>query len=216
MPESAKSEIMPAGHLPMSRLRLRIVLLALATLALLAPAAAQPTQIKLDPAKTRVEWTLGDVFHTVRGTFQLKSGTISFDPKTGEASGQVVVDATSGNSGNSTRDSKMKKEILETARYPEIVFSPKHVSGYVAGQESSTVLVAGIFAIHGGTHDLTLTLPIVVKNTAVEARTSFVVPYEEWGMKNPSTLFLKVEKTVQISISAVGELQTMSAVHSSN
>ena len=73
-----------------------------------------------------------------------------FDPRTGEASGQVVVDATSGNSGNGMRDSKMKKEVLESARYPEIVFSPKHVSGYVAGQESSTVQVAGNFAIHGG------------------------------------------------------------------
>jgi len=197
-------------------LRLRVAILATVSLALVSPAAAQQTQIKLDPAKTRIEWTLGDVLHTVQGTFQLKSGTILFDAKTGEASGQVVVDATSGNSGNGMRDSKMKKEVLESARYPEIVFSPKHVSGYVAGQESSTVQVAGSFAIHGGTHELTLTIPIVVKNTGVEAHVKFVVPYEEWGMKNPSTLFLKVEKTVQVSISSTGELQTASASRSSN
>lgn len=53
------------------RLRLRVAVLASLTLAMLAPAAAQETQIKLDPAKTRVEWTLGDVLHTVQGTFQL-------------------------------------------------------------------------------------------------------------------------------------------------
>jgi len=197
-------------------LRLRVATLATVLLALVPPAAAQQTQIKLDPAKTRIEWALGDVLHTVQGTFQLKSGAILFDAKTGEASGQVVVDATSGNSGNGMRDSKMKKEVLESARYPEIVFSPKHVSGYVAGQESSTVQVAGSFAIHGGTHELTLTIPIVVKNTGVEAHTKFVVPYEEWGMKNPSTLFLKVEKTVQVSISSTGEFQTASASRSSN
>jgi polyisoprenoid-binding protein YceI len=197
-------------------LRGPIATAALVALALLAPAMAQQTQIKLDPAKTRIEWTLGDVLHTVQGTFQLKSGTITFDPRSGEASGQVVVDATSGNSGNGMRDSKMKKDVLESARYPEIVFSPKHVSGYVAGQESSTVQVAGSFAIHGATHELTLTIPIVVKSTSVEAHTKFVVPYEEWGMKNPSTLFLKVEKTVQISISTTGEVQAASAAHSSN
>ena len=197
-------------------LLVRIALVAVAALASLAPAAAQQTEIKLDPAKTRIEWTLGDVLHTVQGTFQLKSGMIVFDSKTGEATGQIVVDATSGNSGNGMRDSKMKKEVLESARYPEIVFTPKHVSGYVAGQESSTVQVAGTFAIHGGTHELTLTLPIVVKRTGLEAHTKFVVPYEEWGMKNPSTLFLKVEKTVQISISSVGELQTANASHTSN
>ena len=207
---------MDLANVSRQRLHLRVATLAWVTLAMLVPAAAQQTQIKLDPARTRVEWTLGDVLHTVQGTFQLKSGTIVFDPQTGAASGQVVVDATSGNSGNGMRDSKMKKDVLESARYPEIVFTPKHVSGYVAGQESSTVQVAGTFAIHGGTHDLTLTLPIVVKNTGVEAHTKFIVPYEEWGMKNPSTLFLKVEKTVQISISAVGELQTANPSRSPN
>jgi polyisoprenoid-binding protein YceI len=185
-------------------------------LCLAAAAQPQPTQIKLDPAKTRIEWTLGDVLHTVQGTFQLKSGTISFDPRTGVAGGEIVVDATSGTSGNGMRDSKMKRDVLESARYPEIIFSPKHVSGYVAGQESYTVQVAGSFTIHGGTHDLTLTLPIAIKSTGVEAHTRFVVPYEEWGMKNPSTLFLKVDKAVQISISTVGDLQTSGASHASN
>jgi len=172
-----------------------------------AAAHAQSTQIKLDPAKTRVQWTLGDVLHTVEGTFQLKSGSIVFNPQTGEASGQIVVDAASGKSGNGIRDSKMKKDVLESGKYPEIVFTPRHVSGFVAGQESSTVQVAGDFNIHGATHPLTLTLPIGLKGTHLDAHTQFDLPYEQWGMKNPSTLFLKVSNTVQISITAVGELQ---------
>jgi polyisoprenoid-binding protein YceI len=176
-------------------------------------ASAQQTQIKLDPAKSRIDWTLGDVLHTVQGTFQLKSGSIRFDPQTGEASGEIIVDAASGNSGNGTRDSKMKKEILESAKYPEIVFTPKHVSGYAVGQESSTIQVAGDFTIHGGTHALTLTMPVTIKSNSVQANTKFIVPYEEWGMKNPSTLFLKVDKTVAISISAIGEVQAGAASH---
>lgn len=185
-------------------------------LALLSAAAAQQTQITFDPARTKVGWTLGDVLHTVQGTFQLKSGTILFDPKTGEATGQVIIDAASGNSGNKTRDSKMNKEVLESGRYPEIVFAPRHVTGFVPGQESSTVQVAGTFTIHGASHDLTLTVPVVVKNAAIDARTSFSVPYDAWGMKNPSTLFLKVDKEVQISITAVGDLQPPVASHSSH
>jgi polyisoprenoid-binding protein YceI len=192
---------------------LTVALLALLALLFSTAASAQQTQIKLDPAKTRIEWTLGDVLHTVQGTFQLKSGSIRFDPQTGEAGGAIVVDAASGNSGNGTRDSKMKREILETAKYPEIVFTPKHVSGYVAGQESSTVQVAGDFSIQGGTHALTLIMPVTLKGNSVEAHTKFVVPYEEWGMKNPSTLFLKVEKTVSISITAVGDLQGNAPSH---
>lgn len=176
-------------------------------IALGAVAHAQSTQIKLDAAKTHITWTLGDVLHTVEGTFALKSGTIAFNPQTGEASGQIVVDATSGNSGNGMRDSKMKKDVLESARYPEIVFTPKHVSGYTAGSASSTVQVAGDFTIHGATHPLTLTLTTGVRGSTVDAQTKFDVPYEQWGMKNPSTLFLKVSNTVQIGIEAVGEIQ---------
>jgi len=181
-----------------------------------AAAQAQSTQLKLDPAKTTVKWTLSDVLHTVEGTFTLKSGAITFDAQTGEASGQIIVDAASGNSGNGTRDSKMKKEVLESAKYLEIVFTPRHVSGFVADKESETVQVAGEFTIHGSTHPLTLTLPITAKGSHIEAQTKFDVPYEQWGMKNPSTLFLKVSNTVQISITAVGDIQVVSTTRSAN
>ncbi|HZD32159.1 MAG TPA: YceI family protein [Candidatus Angelobacter sp.] len=187
----------------------RTLLVIAVALLLGAATQAQQTQIKLDPAKTHVAWTLGDVLHTVEGTFALKSGTIRFDAQTGEASGQIVVDATSGNSGNGMRDSKMKKDVLEVSRFPEIVFSPKHVSGFVAGKESETVQVTGDFTIHGETHPLTLTLPIAAHGAQVEAQAKFDVPYEQWGMKNPSTLFLKVSNTVQIAITTAGEMQTV-------
>src|SRR5271169_1338862 len=171
-------------------------------------ASAQQTQITLDPAQTKIDWTLGDVLHTVHGTFKLKSGSIVFDARTGNASGQIVVDATSGESGNHTRDGKMQKEILESSRYPEIVFLPKHVTGNVPTQGSSTLQVQGVFRIHGGDHDLTLSFPVEADGPKATATTKFDVPYEAWGMKNPSTLFLKVENKVEIGISATGTVAT--------
>ena len=57
--------------------------------------AAVAATIVFDPARTTVEFTLGDVLHTVHGTFKLKSGTITFDSATGLASGSIVVDAAS-------------------------------------------------------------------------------------------------------------------------
>ncbi len=171
-------------------------------------AVAQQTQITLDPVQTKIDWTLGDVLHTVHGTFRLKSGSIAFDSKTGDASGQIVVDATSGESGNHTRDGKMQKEILESSRYPEIVFLPKHVNGNVPAQGNSTLSIQGVFRIHGGDHDLTLSFPVQADGSKATATTKFEVPYEAWGMKNPSTLFLKVENKVEISISTAGMVAT--------
>jgi len=188
---------------PEWRQLVRLGMVALFLLCSIA-AAAQQVQITLDPAQTKVDWTLGDVLHTVHGTFKLKSGNIVFDSKTGDASGQIVVDAISGESGNHTRDGKMQKEILESARYPDIVFLPKHVSGNLPAQGASTLQVQGVFRIHGGDHDLTLSLPVQADGSRATATTTFDVPYEAWGMKNPSTFLLKVENKVEISISTVG------------
>ncbi len=56
----------------------------------------------------------------VHGTFSPKGGTIHFDPETGKAGGEIVVAATSGESGNNSRDARMHKEILETHKYPDV------------------------------------------------------------------------------------------------
>ncbi len=106
-------------------------------------AAAQQLQITLDPAQTKIKWTLGDSLHTVEGTFKLKSGSIVFDPKTGDASGQIVVDAKSGESGNGKRDAKMQKEVLESERFPEIIFLPKHQTGNLATSRQLDPTVSG-------------------------------------------------------------------------
>jgi polyisoprenoid-binding protein YceI len=170
-----------------------------------ATAFAQQVQVTLDPAQTTIEWTLVATLHTVHGTFKLKSGTISYDLPTGNASGEIVVDATSGESGNHSRDSKMHQEVLESKRYPEITFIPKHVVGKV-GEGTSNIQVEGTFHIHGGDHDITLNLPVQKDGEVVKAQTSFAVPYEAWGLKNPSTGLLKVDNKVNITVSSVGKL----------
>jgi polyisoprenoid-binding protein YceI len=175
-------------------------------------AAAQQITINLDPARTKVEWTLGDVLHTVHGTFTLRSGSVTFNPKSGDASAEIIVDATSGESGNHARDQKMHKEILESRRYPEITFSPNHVTGNLSNQGASRIQVQGKFHIHGADHDLTLSLPVEKSGNEVKASTSFDVPYEDWGMKNPSTFLLKVDNKVKISISTAGHINVAGTV----
>jgi len=45
------------------------------------------------------------------------------------------------------------------------------------------------------------------------AATNFVVPYVEWGLKNPSTFILKVSDKVDIDIHASGHLTNASPAH---
>jgi polyisoprenoid-binding protein YceI len=167
---------------------------------------AQEMTLELDPANSRIEFTVAATLHTVHGTFALKHGTVLFNPSSGAASGLVVVDATSGDSGNSGRDHKMHAEILESQRYPEITFTPTKMTGKVELQRESSVQVEGILKLHGSDHEMTLTLPVQTKGNSLSARTHIVIPYVEWGLKNPSTFLLHVSDKVEVDVTAVGQV----------
>jgi polyisoprenoid-binding protein YceI len=187
--------------------RLARLAIVIVVVALTAPALhAQELTLALDTAKSTIEFTLGATLHTVHGTFVLKSGSVHFNPQTGTASGLIVVDATSGNSGNDGRDRKMHKDILESQRFPEITFTPTGFSGKAPAQGASDVRLDGIFRLHGADHPLILTVPVQVSGEQVSAKTHIVIPYIDWGLKNPSTLFLHVSDKVEIDITAVGDL----------
>jgi polyisoprenoid-binding protein YceI len=180
------------------------VLALLATLAI--SATAQDATFQLDPGQTAVNFTLGDVLHTVRGTFRLKRGSLQFAPATGKISGEIVVDARSGDSGSSMRDRKMHKEILESETYPDISFRPDRVEGTVAKQGKSSVRVHGMFNIHGVDREITVPADVEISVGHWTATVHFTVPYAKWGMKNPSTLFLRVNDSVEIDLTAAGSV----------
>jgi polyisoprenoid-binding protein YceI len=132
------------------------LLFALFALLPAVPAHAQEAVLQLDPAKSTVEFTLGDVLHTVHGSFKLRSGSIHFDLTSGKAGGEVIVDATSGESGNSSRDRKMHAEVLQSEKYPEITFAPAEVSGHVAAEGDSQIELRGDFQLHGESHEISV------------------------------------------------------------
>ncbi len=167
---------------------------------------AQQTQLQLDPAHTDIKFTLADVLHTVRGTFKLKDGNLQLNPASGAVSGTIVVDARTGQSGNSMRDRKMQREILESDHYPDITFRPDHEQGTVTARGKSTVQVHGIFNIHGTDHEITVPADIEMAADHWTATVHFTVPYVKWGMKNPSTLFLRVSDSVLIDLVASGSV----------
>jgi polyisoprenoid-binding protein YceI len=163
--------------------------------------------LSLDPAQSKVHWTLGSTLHTVHGTFVLKRGMLRFDPATGKASGQIVADATSGESGNDSRDKKMHKEILESARYSEVVFRPDRVEGRVAAAGASSVQVHGMFLLHGAEHELTVPVQAELTPDHWKGTGKFNVPYIQWGLKNPSNFLLKADPSVDVELEIAGGLQ---------
>jgi polyisoprenoid-binding protein YceI len=160
----------------------------------------------VEPAQSSASFTLPDVLHTVHGSFKVKRGSIQFDPSTGAASGEIVVDALSGNSGSEARDKRMHRNILESQKYPEIAFVPSRLHGTVNPRGESKVEIEGTFTIHGASHPLTAPAAVTVSGDRLQVKAHFAVPYVAWGMKNPSTLFLRVAESVDIDVDASGRI----------
>jgi len=168
--------------------------------------AGADTVLELNPAKTEIAFMVDSTLHTVHGTFKLNRGSIRFDPDTGKASGEIVIDVPSGDSGGGMRDKRMLKEVLESAKYPEAVFTPDRVDGRLAAQGPSEVDAHGTIRIHGAEHELTLHFKVTSEGGQYMASTHFSIPYVQWGMKNPGNFVLKVGDKVDVEVKAAGSL----------
>ena len=166
--------------------------------------ARRNRSITLDPAATKIEFTLAATMHTVHGTFKLKSGQIHWDPATGHVSGAIVIDATSGNTDNTSRDKNMHTQVLESAKFPEIVFTPAQIKGAIP---KDRILSGRGVRRHSpprpGPRSITLKFSVLPgAGGSLQASTQFAVPYVKWGLKNPSTFLLHVSDTVNVEIHA--------------
>jgi polyisoprenoid-binding protein YceI len=166
--------------------------------------------LHLDPASTEVHFTLKDTLHTVRGSFHLSAGDIVFNARTGEAHGLFSVECGSGASGNDTRDGRMKNELLEAPKFPLATFEPQKVTGFNPAPDAANgarkISVAGNMTIHGTSRPMTLEFTVSQSGAATTATTHFIIPYVDWGIKDPSIPFVKVEKQVAMDVVAKGTL----------
>jgi len=190
-----------------------VLALALFLSAAPAPPRHQETSVApselvltLDPAQSKVHFNVDSTLHTVHGTFSVKSGTVHFDPQTGKAGGEIVVNATSGDSGSTSRDARMHKEILETKKYPDAVFHPSQIEGQVASVGACDVKLRGTISLHGADHELTALIHANLSPDHWTGTANFEVPYITWGIKDPSNFFLKVKPVVNVELEMAGSL----------
>lgn len=181
---------------------------AVAALALMfAPAAlAQHQTFAVNPDASEVKMTLNTTHEVVNGTFHIKFGSIEFDRSATKMSGSVVVLAGSGKTGNDSRDKKMNKDILKADQFTTVSFAPKMYTGTIATSGDSTIQVSGVFTLLGTAHDLTIRMQIHVDGSKATAKAHFIVPYVQWGLKNPSFLIWKAENDVAIDLTLVGNI----------
>jgi polyisoprenoid-binding protein YceI len=163
--------------------------------------------LELEPERSAVRFTLPGRLHDTHGTFRVRTGTMALDAATGDASGLIVVDATSGDTGNPRRDRRMKDDVLETARFPEIRFHPRHVDGHLGADGDFEGTIHGVLMLHGADHPIAAVARGRVSGSDVHASCRFSIPYVAWGLQDPSVLLLTVAPEVGIDVEAVGHVR---------
>jgi len=164
-------------------------------------------KLSLDPNRSEVHFTLNDTLHTVRGTFRIQQGEVTFDPATGNANGSILVDALSGQSGNSIRDRRMAKEELKATEFKAVAFAPTRFTGTFHPEGDSTLQVHGVFTLIGVAHEIDVPMIVQVSGDKIHAIGSFAVPYVQWGLKDPSSFMIKVNKEVHVDLDLSGTLR---------
>jgi len=180
----------------------------LALLLAAAPPATAERVLALSPKDAKISFTLDATAHTVHGTVPLTSGTLRFDPGSGRASGEVVLDLVHAQTGNDGRDADMHAKVLETSRFPRAVFRPQQIQGSLKQGGTSEVVLKGTLLFHGAEHPVEIPAKVTLAGDRLTADGHLTIPYVAWGLHDPSKFVLRVGKTGEVRLQVAGNLRS--------
>jgi polyisoprenoid-binding protein YceI len=104
----------------------------------------------------------------------------------------------------------MNQDVLETGRYPEIVFDSSAVSGSDAGNGQYWVKIMGNLSLHGATKSQTLPARVALSGDTLRANGEFALLQTAYGIKLVSVAggTLKVKDELKCSFDIVARRQT--------
>ena len=169
---------------------------------LAAPRAvrAESGELELAPDKTQIHFELGATLHSVEGTLRLVRGDLRFDTTSGRADGSLVIDARSAETGIARRDHTLHEEVLESERYPEIVFTAERIELTRSSPERGEVVVSGRVTLRGEEHPLRIPAHLERVDDDIHITSTFKVPYVAWGLRDVSNWVLHVDDEVVVHV----------------
>ena len=120
--------------------------------------------------------------------------------------------AVTGNSSEKDRlemERVMREEVLEIARYPEIVFMSTSVSAQQTGQAQFRAKINGSLTLHGVTRNQQIDAQVSMNGTSLRARGEFSLRQSDYNIKQTSALggTLKVKDELKFSFDIGAEKQ---------
>jgi len=158
--------------------------------------------LELVPDKTQIHFELGATLHSVEGTLHLVRGSLHFDTTSGRADGSIEIDARSADTGIARRDRTLHTEVLESERYPEILFTAERIELSRSAPERGEVVLSGRVKLHGDEHPLSIPAHLERVDDDIRVTSTFKVPYVAWGLRDVSNFVLHVDDEVVVHVDA--------------
>ena len=166
--------------------------------------APETIRYRFDAPRSVLRWELPATLHTVRGVAPRFEGSVEAD-RLAEGGhnvrARIVVDAASMNTGNAKRDRTMREKVLETGRYPEIVFELTRFTGSLSAfrpGQHLTVQIEGALTVHGRRQPVLLPVDVYVMDDHVMVTGSFPVHWKQHDLADPSFGLVKVKEPLQV------------------
>jgi polyisoprenoid-binding protein YceI len=188
---------------------LLFALLAWATAA--APGAAAVARLRIDPARSKVGFTITRPGETIDGTAPQLSGEVRLDPEHPFAGSSVTlkVDPAAMATGNGIRDRKMRNSHLEVAKYPAIEFQSTSVqpaegaeAGPLAPGATRKAVVEGRLTLHGVTRTLRIPVVIGYDRGLLTADGTIAFTLSEFQIPIPKVLWIVLDDKVTVTFHA--------------
>jgi len=194
----------------MPRLRNTIIVIAwIGGLTCLSPTSlllAREYTVTADPRTDTVRFRSTAKLEFIEGSNHDINGWIDFEPnKTRIVAGRLQVDLRTLKTGIDLRDRHMRENHLNTDEFPYAYFKLDSVSGLPSDLQTDTQYTcdaSGLFFIHGHKRELTagLTIEIDQSENLIIVSTRFEIDLDDYEIDRPRALFLKLAKTIEISV----------------
>lgn len=164
--------------------------------------AAKPRIVyRLDETKSLVQFDAKAFLHDFVGKTSKLQGTIRLsDPdQLTDAEACVQIDAAGLDTGNGLRDATMRKDHLETAKYPTIDFRLAQVESARRDAGGWEFTARGTLLLHGISREILLPVRARQDGDAVRLTAKLPIKMSDYQIRIPKLLFITIEDQVQVS-----------------
>ena len=176
-----------------------------------SPRAEGEVKLPIDPAKSKIGFTITRPGETIEGSAPQFSGEVRLDPQHPFDGSSVTlkVDPAAMVTGNGIRDRKMRNSHLEVEKYPAIEFRSTSVraaegaeAGPLAPGATRKAVVEGTLALHGVTRTLRIPVVLGYDHGLLTADGSIAFTLSEFQIPIPRFLWIVLDDKVTVTFHA--------------